>query len=300
MCSKTSSVSYGNREDDDNYSSLCPKKQKHNNGGKKRVPRRGPGVAELEKIRLGEQHISTAAPFTLHHPPSLEKSPTITDRTGLVYPFSSYFSAGSFPSDLIPPAPVFQRKHDSSLHYLPPMNLPKQGSGGFYQFIEPPSSQTSSLDNVTKFLDEEKISSAKRPWHFMADTAKCSVGPSTTISRDAKQTRSLDLRLKNHVQDSGTTIRNPITIDSPSSASPPTTIFANPSLGFPRFLQKEEDDHEIIQRKSGTNFPLNKKPFYSFLPANDQIIRDQDRSFSLRTERYDTVPDHGIDLRLKL
>jgi len=55
--------------------------------------------------------------------------------------------------------------------------------------------------------------------------------------RDAKQTRSLDLRLKNHVQDSGTTIRNPITIDSPSSASPPTTIFANPSLGFPRFLQ---------------------------------------------------------------
>ncbi|KAG7593240.1 hypothetical protein ISN45_Aa01g020460 [Arabidopsis thaliana x Arabidopsis arenosa] len=300
MCSKTSSVSYGNREDDDDYSVLCPKKQKHNNGGRKRVPRRGPGVAELEKIRLGEQHISTTAPFPRPRPPPIEKSPTFTDRTGLVYPFSSYFTAGSFPSDLIPPAPVFQRKHDSSLHYLPPMNLPNQGSGGFYQFIEPPSSQTSCLDNVTKFLDEEKISAAKRPWHLMADTAKCSVGPTITSSRDAKQIRSLDLRLKNHVQDSGTTIRNPITIDSPSSASPPTTIFPNSPLDFPRFLQKEEDDHEIIQRKSGTNFPLNRKPFYSFLPSNDQSIRDQDRSLSLRTERYDTVPDHGIDLRLKL
>lgn len=37
------------------------------------------------------------------------------------------------------------------------MNLPNQGSGGFYHFIEPPSNQTSCLDNVTPFLDEEKV-----------------------------------------------------------------------------------------------------------------------------------------------
>lgn len=124
MCSKTSSESYGNRGDDD-YPSLCPKKQKHNNGGRRRVPRRGPGVAELEKIRLEEQHISTAAPLP-PPPPLPEKSPNTIDRTGLVHPFSSYFTTGSFPNDLIPPAPVFQRKHDSSLHYLPPVNREKK------------------------------------------------------------------------------------------------------------------------------------------------------------------------------
>lgn len=36
------------------------------------------------------------------------------------------------------------------------MNLPNPGSGGFYQFIEPPSNQASCLDNVSQFLDEEK------------------------------------------------------------------------------------------------------------------------------------------------
>ncbi|XP_010499419.1 PREDICTED: protein SPEAR4-like [Camelina sativa] len=299
MCSKTSIVSYRNRDDDDYSSALCPKKQKHNNngngggGGRRRVPRRGPGVAELEKIRFEEQHISTNVQLPL---PPLEKSPAIIDKTGPVYPFSSYFTTGSFPNDLIPPAPVFQRKHDSSLHYLPPMNLPNQVSGGFYQFIEPPLNQTSCLDNVTQFLGEEKTLAAKRPWHFMAETAKCSVAPTITISRDGKQTKSLDLRLKNHIQDSGTTIRNPITIDSSSPTTPPLPIFPNASFDFPRFLQKEVVD----QITSGANVPINRKPFYSFLPSNDQSIHDQDRSFGLRSERYDSVTDHGIDLRLKL
>ncbi|KFK44726.1 hypothetical protein AALP_AA1G294900 [Arabis alpina] len=292
MGSKTSSGSYGdNREDD--YSGLCPKKQKHNNGRRK-VPRRGPGVAELEKIRLEEQHNSTAAPSP--PPPRPVILPTTTDRTGQVYPFASYFTTGSFPNDLIPAAPVFQRNHhDSSLHYLPPMNLPNPGSGGFYQFIEPPSNQTSCLENVPQFLDEEKFAGAKRPWHLMAETAKCSVGPNITISRDGKQTKSLDLRLKSNFQDSGTTFRNPITIDSSS-----TQIIPNTPLDFPRFIQKEEFDHEYMSRRSGANLSLNRKPFYSFLPPNEQSIRNQDRPFSLKNERYDTVSDQGIDLRLKL
>lgn len=120
MCSKTSSERYGG----DDYSGLCPKKQKHNNG-RRRVPRRGPGVAELEKIRLEEQqHNSSPAPLPSPPlPPTPEKSSTTIDKTGPVYPFSSYFSTGSFPNDLIPPAPVFQRNHDSFLHYPPPVNF---------------------------------------------------------------------------------------------------------------------------------------------------------------------------------
>ncbi|EOA39435.1 hypothetical protein CARUB_v10012561mg [Capsella rubella] len=298
MCSK---MSYGNR-DEDEYSLLCPKKQKHNNsgGGRRRVPRRGPGVAELEKIRLEEQHISRNVQLPLPTTP-LDKSPAIIDRTGPVYPFQSYFSTGSFPSDLIPPAPVFHRQHDSSLHYLPPMNLPNQGSGGFYQFIDPTSNQTSCHENVThQYLDEEKILSAKRPWYLMAEAPNCSLGPTINFSRDAKQLKSLDLRLKNHIQDSGTTNRNPITIDSSSPTISPIPIFANAALDFPRFLQREQANHEIIARRSGANFPVNRKPFYSFLPLNEQCTPDQDRSFSLRSERYDSVTDQGIDLRLKL
>lgn len=118
MCSKTTIGNYG-----DDYTGPCPKKQKSNNNGKRRVPRRGPGVAELEKIRLEEQH--TPLP---PHPPQTERPPSVvlpssTVRAGPVYPFPSYFTAGSFPSDLIPPAPVFQRNHDSCLHYLPPVDI---------------------------------------------------------------------------------------------------------------------------------------------------------------------------------
>lgn len=119
MFSKASS-----RNDEDDYSSSYLKKLKHDDTGRRRVPRRGPGVAELEKIRLEEQQIFTAAPLRPpEKPPSVVTLPTTTKRTRPVYPLSSYFSTGSFPDDLIPPAPVFQRNHDSSsLHYLPPVN----------------------------------------------------------------------------------------------------------------------------------------------------------------------------------
>ncbi|KAF2555173.1 hypothetical protein F2Q68_00014653 [Brassica cretica] len=261
MCSKTSIGNYG-----DDYSGSCPKKQKSNNNGKRRVPRRGPGVAELEKIRLEEQHISSSA--QLPPPPQPEKPPSVihtttTMRSGPVYPFPSYFTAGSFPSDLIPPAPVFQRNHDSCLHYLPPMNIPNPG-----------------------------------PWQVMAESTRCDVGSTVTISRNGKQIKPLDQRLRNHFQDSGTTFRNPITIDSPS---PP--IIPNSSLDVPRFMHYEQKDgfnRESMPQRGVVNASSNRKPFYSFLPANEQRNDDQDLSISLRTEKYDTVTDHGIDLRLKL
>ncbi|KAJ0257972.1 Protein SPEAR4 [Hirschfeldia incana] len=256
MCSKTTIGNYG-----DDYTGPCPKKQKSNNNGKRRVPRRGPGVAELEKIRLEEQHTPLPPhPLQTERPPSVVlPSPTV--RAGPVYPFPSYLTSGSFPSDLIPPAPVFQRNHDPCLHYLPP------------------------------------IVAAKRPWQVMAGSARCDVGPTVTMSRNGKQITPADQRLKNHFQDSGTTIRNPITIDSPS---PP--IIPNSSLNFPCFMHYEQKDGFNPERpqRSSANSSSNGKPFYSFLPANEQSIDDQDLSISLRTERYDTVTDQGIDLRLKL
>nr|VDD36605.1 unnamed protein product [Brassica oleracea] len=131
MFSKTSSRNY-----EDDYSGSCLKKQKRDDTGRRRVPRRGPGVAELEQIRLEEQQISTASPLPPpEKPPSVGILPTTAKRTGPVYPFSSYLSTGSFPDDLIPPPPVFQRNHDESLQKkkgitmnrfftLPPVNTP--------------------------------------------------------------------------------------------------------------------------------------------------------------------------------
>ncbi|CAH8298774.1 unnamed protein product [Eruca vesicaria subsp. sativa] len=284
MLSKRNSRNY----EDDNSGS-CLKKQKHDDTGRRRrVPGRGPGVAELEKIRLEEKHISTTAPL-----PPPEKSPaavilpTTTKRTGPVYPFSSCIPTGSFPDDLIPPAPVFHRNHDlSSLHYLPPMNLPNPQC---YQFIEPPSNQTSCQQNILL---------AKRSWQVIAETRKCNTGPTLTIPRDGKQIKSLDRKLKNHFQDSGTTIRNPITFDSPSPATLPTQpIMPTFSLDFPHSMQKEGFYHDIMPQRNSAAISSNRKPFYSFLSSNDeQSTRDQDLSFSLKTEGT----DHGIDLRLKL
>ncbi|CAH8358631.1 unnamed protein product [Eruca vesicaria subsp. sativa] len=304
MCSKTSIGNYG-----DDYSGPCPKKQKQNNNGRRRVPRRGPGVAELEKIRLEEQNISTSTP--LPPPPQPEKPPSVilpttTVRTGPVYPFPSYITTGSFPNDLIPPAPVFQRIQDSSLHYLPPMNLPNPG---FYHFLEHPSNRSSCHDNIPQFPDKEKaillisLNSLEKskPWQVMAESTRCDVGPTVTISRNGKQIKSHDQRMKIHFQDSGTTIRNPITIDSPSPATLPTPpMIPNSSLIFPRFMHKDGFIPETMPQRSSANIYSNKKPFYSFMPANEQRIDDQDLSISLRTERCDTVTDHGIDLRLKL
>ncbi|KAL0700144.1 hypothetical protein Bca4012_056266 [Brassica carinata] len=287
MFSKTSSRNY-----EDDYSGSCLKKPKHDDTGR-RVSRRGPGVAELEKIRLEEQQIFTAAPLPFFFFFFFLK------RTGPVYPFSSYFSTGSFPDDLIPPAPVFQRNHDSSsFHDLPPMNLQNPRC---FQYIEPPSNQTTYQHNVSPFPEKEKAKQ-ERPSQFISETRKCNVGPTVTIPRAGKQIKSLDQKLKNHFQDSGTTIRNPITIDSPS----PATLLIEPimpnfSLDFPQFIhyeQKEDFNHDImpLPQRNVADISSNRKTFYSFLPATEQSTRDQDLLFSLKTEST----DHGIDLRLKL
>ncbi|KAL0656290.1 hypothetical protein Bca4012_076874 [Brassica carinata] len=226
MFSKTSSRNY-----EDDYSGSCLKKQKRDDTGRRRVPRRGPGVAELEQIRLEEQQISTASPLPPpEKPPSVGILPTTTKRTGPVYPFSSYLSTGSFPDDLIPPPPVFQRNHDESF----------------------------------------------------------------------KKKRNHDESFLHSPTDSGTTIRYPITTDSPSPATLLTQpIMPNFSLDFPHFIhyeQKEGFNHDIMPQRNGTDISSSRKPFYSFLPANEQRTRYQDLSFRLKTEST----DHGIDLRLML
>ncbi|KFK23893.1 hypothetical protein AALP_AAs69390U000100 [Arabis alpina] len=144
--------------------------------------------------------------------------------------------------------------------------------GGFYQFLEPPSNQRSCFDiNVSQLLDEDKkMVIAKRPWNFVTET----------ISRDVKQNRSLDMRLITTVQDSGTAICNPNSIRSPTSI---------PSFPrhYPRFIpqydQQQKDFDENEQRTS-------MKPFYNFLPSNEQSNGDQEHGAS----------DHEIDLSLKL
>uniref|UniRef100_A0A0D3D658 Uncharacterized protein n=1 Tax=Brassica oleracea var. oleracea TaxID=109376 RepID=A0A0D3D658_BRAOL len=265
MFSKTSSRNY-----EDDYSGSCLKKQKRDDTGRRRVPRRGPGVAELEQIRLEEQQISTASPLPPpEKPPSVGIIPTTTKRTGPVYPFSSYLSTGSFPDDLIPPPPVFQRNHDESF-------------------------------KKKRNHDESFLHSPTGPSQFIAETRKCNVRPTLTIPRDGKQIKSLDQKLKIHFQDSGTTIRYPITTDSPSPATLLTQpIMPNFSLDFPHFIhyeQKEGFNHDIMPQRNGTDISSSRKPFYSFLPANEQRTRYQDLSFRLKTEST----DHGIDLRLML
>ncbi|KAL1219237.1 Protein SPEAR2 [Cardamine amara subsp. amara] len=293
MCSNnTSSGSFGDLQHDD-YSGSCRKKQKIN-----KVRRRGPGVAELEKIRLQEE---IKIPSLLNINDHTLFAPAVTVSGGcelvMIPPNFSFPeklpSAPVFPfsyGSLIPPAPVFQRKQQHSLT----MNLsnPSPGVGGFYQFIEPPSNQRSCVDTVSQFLDEEnkKMVNAKKPRHFHTDT---SVGPtSTTILRDAIQNRSFGMRLTNPVQDSGSTICNPIAIDSPTSIpSFPRHYTRFIPLGLQYQQQQEKTDFdENMQRRS-------KKPFYSFLPSGDQSNADQEQRTN---DRYESSSDHGIDLSLKL
>lgn len=136
MCSNISSGSYGGDRDflqRDDYFGSCPKKQK-----KDKVRRRGPGVAELEKIRLEEENkspslvtphsSSLSLPRTDHTlffppppPPQLPlpssyttnhifRSPATAMPHNFDLPLSSYLSNGSFPMDMIPPVPFFHRK----------------------------------------------------------------------------------------------------------------------------------------------------------------------------------------------
>nr|QBL95700.1 SPOROCYTELESS-like EAR-containing protein 3 [Brassica rapa] len=272
MCSNISSGSYGGDRDflqRDDYFGSCPKKQK-----KDKVRRRGPGVAELEKIRLEEENktpslvtphssSSLSLPRTDHTlffppppPPQLPLpssyttnhifrwSPATAMPPNFDLPLSSYLSNGSFPMDMIPPVPFLHRKQ----HY--------------------PNHQT-------------VVMSAKRPWHFLADTTtKASVGP---ISRELKHNRSLDMRLISPVQDSGTTICNPISIDSP------TSITRDFNVQYEQ-QQPEQDFDENLQWRS-------KKTFYSFIPSNDQSNIGQEYR---ACEPHESAADHGIDLSLKL
>nr|VDC79938.1 unnamed protein product [Brassica rapa] len=312
MCSNISSGSYGGDRDflqRDDYFGSCPKKQK-----KDKVRRRGPGVAELEKIRLEEENktpslvtphssSSLSLPRTDHTlffppppPPQLPLpssyttnhifrwSPATAMPPNFDLPLSSYLSNGSFPMDMIPPVPFLHRKQHYPNHQTMNLANPSPGPGRLYQFIEPPSNQRSCVDNVSQILQEEEkayIRFAKRPWHFLADTTtKASVGP---ISRELKHNRSLDMRLINPVQDSGTTICNPISIDSP------TSITRDFNVQYEQ-QQPEQDFDENMQWRS-------KKTFYSFIPSNDQSnIGREYRA----CEPHESAADHGIDLSLKL
>ncbi|XP_009132968.1 protein SPEAR2 isoform X4 [Brassica rapa] len=311
MCSNISSGSYGGDRDflqRDDYFGSCPKKQK-----KDKVRRRGPGVAELEKIRLEEENktpslvtphssSSLSLPRTDHTlffppppPPQLPLpssyttnhifrwSPATAMPPNFDLPLSSYLSNGSFPMDMIPPVPFLHRKQHYPNHQTMNLANPSPGPGRLYQFIEPPSNQRSCVDNVSQILQEEEkvVMSAKRPWHFLADTTtKASVGP---ISRELKHNRSLDMRLISPVQDSGTTICNPISIDSP------TSITRDFNVQYEQ-QQPEQDFDENLQWRS-------KKTFYSFIPSNDQSNIGQEYR---ACEPHESAADHGIDLSLKL
>ncbi|KAL0710678.1 hypothetical protein Bca4012_017656 [Brassica carinata] len=270
MCSNVSSGSYGGDRDlqqQDDYFGSCPKKQK-----KDKVRRRGPGVAELEKIRLEEENKSSSlvtphssasslslprtdhtlflppppqlpSPFFYTTNPIFRPSPATVTPPNFAFPLTSYFANGSFPMDVIPPAPVFQRKQ----HCL---NYPTM------------------------------VMSAKRPWHFLTDTTtKASFGPT---SRESKQPRSLDMRLISPVQNSGTTICNPISIDSP------TSITRDFNVQYEQ--QRQQGFDENMQWRC-------EKTFHSFIPSNDQSNADQEQ---LACEPHESSPDHDIDLSLKL
>ncbi|ANM63099.1 verprolin [Arabidopsis thaliana] len=227
MCSNnnTSSGSYGELQLHDESSGSCRKKQK-----KDKVRRRGPGVAELEKIRLQEEYkpplsSSPSLPNIDHHhhtlfAPASSVYDLVMTSPNFSFPEKLASTLPVFPisyGSLIPPAPIFQRSQHSLMMNLP---NPSPGAGRFYQFIEPPSNQRSCVDSVSQFLEEEnkKIFTAKkRPWPFLTDTTKPSVGPTTTstiIRPDATQNRSMGIT---PVQETGTTTSNPIAIDSPTS-----------------------------------------------------------------------------------
>ncbi|XP_018474997.2 protein SPEAR2 [Raphanus sativus] len=316
MCSNISSGSYGGDRDlqkQDEYFGSCPKKQK-----KDKVRRRGPGVAELEKIRLEEenkspslvtQHSSSSSlslPRTEHTlflpppppPPTQLPSPLFYTTIPIfrpppatvmppnfALPLWSYFANGSFPMDMIPPAPVFQRKQYCLNDQTMNLANPSPGRGGLYQFIEPPSNQRSCVDNVSQFLEEKQkmVMSAKRPWNFLTDTTtKASVGPT---SRESKHNRLLDMRLTSPVQNSGTTICNPISVDSPASITRDFNVQCEQQQ-----QQQQQGFDENMQLRS-------KKTFYSFIPSNDQSNVDQEQ---LACEPHESSTDHGIDLSLKL
>ncbi|KAJ0262052.1 Protein SPEAR2 [Hirschfeldia incana] len=311
MCSNISSGSYGGDRDlqqPDDYFGSCPKKQK-----KDKVRRRGPGVAELEKIRLEEENKSPSlvtphsssslslprtdhtlflppppppqlpSPFFYTTNPIFRPPPATPMPPNYALPLASYFGNGSFPVDMIPPAPVFQRKQHCLNDQM--MNLANlsPGPGGLYQFIEPPSNQRSCVDNVSQFLEEKQkmVRSAKRPLHFLTDTTtNASVEPA---SRETKHNRSFDMVLISSVQNSGTTICNPISIDSPTSITRDFNV-----------------QYEQQQRQQGFDEKMqwgSKKTFYSFIPSNDQSSVDQEQ---LACEPHESAADHGIDLSLKL
>ncbi|XP_010509801.1 PREDICTED: protein SPEAR2 [Camelina sativa] len=299
MCSNNNTRggrSYGELQLHDEYSGSCRKKQKKN----EKVRRRGPGVAELEKIRLQEEHKSplSSSPSLLqnmdHHHHHTLFAPSSYDLVMTPPNFALPEKLPSLPvfplsyGSLVPPAPVFQRKQQHSLT----MNLPNPplGQGRFYQFIEPPSNQ---INSVSQFLEEENkkmVNAKKRPWHFLSDTTEPSVGPTTTtILRDAIQNRSLGI---SPVQDFGTTISNPIAIDSPNSSIPsfPRHYPRFIPLGLQHEQQQQNDFDENMQWRS-------EKPFYSFIPS-------EDRSNAAREgqpcDPYESATDHGIDLSLKL
>ncbi|KAL0785609.1 hypothetical protein Bca101_001855 [Brassica carinata] len=244
MCSNISSGSYGGDRDflqRDDYFGSCPKKQK-----KDKARRRGPGVAELEKIRLEEEN----------------KSPS------LVTPHSSSLSLPRTDHTLFFPPP-------------PPPQLPLPSSYTTNHIFRSPAT---AMPHNFDFPLSSYLSNGSFPMD-MIPQCRFFIGSSIIriIRQELKHNRSLDIRLKSTVQDSGTMICNPISIDSP------TSITRDFNVQYEQ-QQPEQDFDENMQWRS-------KKTFYSFIPSNDQSnIGREYRA----CEPHESAADHGIDLSLKL
>ncbi|CAN0853188.1 Protein SPEAR4 [Linum grandiflorum] len=250
---------------------------------KQKVPKRGPGVAELEKIlrQQNRQPNPTAAAVTSSFPPSLfsisspprsqlyslvphhptsfpsENSSSTSSRSGFQFPLSNHVNGGSsFDHHQMQ---RFQQQPSSPTM----MNLFPSSSSS-----EPPSNQ------IRQFPDQPTMTGGKRQYPFYIDNT---AGETPSFRFQAPSWRT------NHDTDSR---GNMVLMGCPTTRER-HSMFYNPSNPMQQRAY-EAYDPWITNKPSPTNKP---PPFYRFL-EEPRIIND--------VESDGEEEGGGIDLRLKL
>ncbi|CAL9125939.1 uncharacterized protein LOC108953358 [Musa acuminata AAA Group] len=292
----------------------------------KKIPQRGLGVAQLEKLRLEEQQKNAASSSS---DPSQHPYVPLLSNEGVMRPrvlLKASVPVSATTADLVGPAQPPPASESSAKHAVLPLLWnavdphPTDGhavatrfgfhvscrkqqspvtlvnmasspvSSGVNLRIEPPSNQSNpnSSDLPSCWREQERIVGMKRPWQLHLD------GVSTQSSYPCKlPSFSNSCPKPEEVQRAG--FRGGTSTDGSFLSMGSLSTPVAKSFDNPPFYQHDHSDLglPLSQISSGNGCSSHGQPFYSFLPMGPSCTE------ATPSERRGEAAD-GIDLNLKL
>ncbi|KAK8648386.1 hypothetical protein V6N13_129139 [Hibiscus sabdariffa] len=314
-CSNSSKTSSGNSK----IGKSCKKQRR------KKVPQRGLGVAQLEKIRLEEQQKKDSV-CLIAADVSASCSVACNGNTSGTVPLTSvdghkfwgscecfgldpgwgFSTKLGLPCEIEPVWPLPSLMPRGQQPYSSMVNLSSRTSTSTSVMnfqMEPPSNQ-SFYKNFKPFLpEEEKVIGMKRPYPFSLGNAqgpsfhtKCYGQFEATSSTSKATTFDSESGSSNFREGPSCSTTNGVSARGFLTLAPPTTTSKCSDLDSLAYHQVNFEDSSMKQVGSGSNL---QRPYYSFFPPPAMAQIEGSSAATMANCKREEVVGH-VDLNLKL